>query len=90
MSTVPLYIPFKLGDPVGLLCRGNTSLATAGMQMPKATVDEDDSLSGRKNHIGTARQSLDMETKAISQRMGYASYSDLRLSVLAPDAAHVL
>ena len=59
------------------------------MPVPKASANLDDLATTRKDHIGTSRQILGMQTIAIAQAMHQPSNQHLRLGVFAGDGRHI-
>lgn len=59
------------------------------MQVPEASVDEDDALPRTEDEVGLTRERLVVEAIAVSQGVNEAADLKLRGGVLAADAAHV-
>jgi hypothetical protein len=62
----------------------------ADVAMPKATPHFDNFLSTRENQIWLTGKGRTVKSKAIAHLVQEATYSHLRLGVLAADLAHIL
>jgi len=56
--------------------------------MPEAAVDENHLAAASKDHIGTTRQILGMNTVSITDTEGEFAHDKFRFGVLRPDAGH--
>jgi hypothetical protein len=61
-----------------------------GMAMPKATPHFDNFLSTRENQIWLTGKGCTVKSKPVAHLVQEATYSHLRLGVLAADLAHIL
>lgn len=59
------------------------------MSMPEATVYENRLAPAAKHKIGRSRQVAPVQPVAVAQTICHAAHEELRLGVLAADAAHV-
>jgi len=56
--------------------------------MPEATMDEHDRPISRKHNVWCARQSPNMQTKAVAEVVQKAAHQSFRPGVPAPDVRH--
>lgn len=89
ISFVPFHIRQSLCAPELGVCCGRNPSVFAPVDMPEASVHEDELLSAGENDVRPARQIAPMQAKAEPHSVNDRSHQELRCGVLSLDRRHV-
>ena len=89
MLVIALHVAEKFWCPI-MLPRGRLVRNLALVGVPEAPVYEDDFLAFREDEIRSPRESVNVQSVAISHSMNEASDDEFWRGIFALDAAHVL